>query len=48
MRPTELDIQSPWDLEETYGALLDYAKASPAVGSRRGWATCSGVGLADV
>ncbi|HYO53223.1 RNA repair transcriptional activator RtcR [Archangium sp.] len=29
VRPTELDIQNPWDLEETYGALLDYAKAYP-------------------
>jgi transcriptional regulatory protein RtcR len=29
VRPTELAIQNPWDLEETYGALLDYAKAYP-------------------
>ncbi|HZH14450.1 MAG TPA: RNA repair transcriptional activator RtcR [Archangium sp.] len=29
VRPTELNIRNPWDLEETYGALLDYAKAYP-------------------
>ncbi|WP_375772369.1 RNA repair transcriptional activator RtcR [Archangium gephyra] len=29
VRPTELHIRNPWDLEETYGALLDYAKAYP-------------------
>jgi transcriptional regulatory protein RtcR len=29
VRPTVMDIQNPWDLEETYGALLDYAKAYP-------------------
>ncbi|PTL82644.1 RNA repair transcriptional activator RtcR [Vitiosangium sp. GDMCC 1.1324] len=26
---TAMDIQNPWDLEETYTALLDYAKAYP-------------------
>jgi transcriptional regulatory protein RtcR len=29
VRLTVLDIQNPWDLEETYAALLDYAKAYP-------------------
>ncbi|MCY1080018.1 RNA repair transcriptional activator RtcR [Archangium lansingense] len=29
VRLTELNIRNPWDLEETYGALLDYAKAYP-------------------
>ncbi|MFE8600476.1 RNA repair transcriptional activator RtcR [Archangium violaceum] len=29
VRTTELNIRNPWDLEETYGALLDYAKAYP-------------------
>ncbi|MCP3104444.1 RNA repair transcriptional activator RtcR [Myxococcus sp. K15C18031901] len=29
VRPTPLDIANPWDLEETYGALLDYARAYP-------------------
>ncbi|HEX8825721.1 MAG TPA: RNA repair transcriptional activator RtcR [Archangium sp.] len=29
VRLTVLDIQNPWDLEETYGALLDYATAYP-------------------
>ena len=27
VRQTVLDIRNPWDLEEVYGALLDYAKA---------------------
>ena len=26
VRPTVLDIQDPWDLEETYGALLDHVR----------------------
>jgi transcriptional regulatory protein RtcR len=26
VRPTVLDIQNPWDLEETYGALLDHVR----------------------
>ncbi len=29
VRLTVQDIQNPWDLEETYGALLDYASAYP-------------------
>src|SRR6218665_2929061 len=29
VRPTAVDIRNPWDLEEVYGALLDYAKAYP-------------------
>ncbi|ATB32347.1 RNA repair transcriptional activator RtcR [Melittangium boletus] len=29
VRPTPVDIRNPWDLEEVYGALLDYAKAYP-------------------
>ncbi|QRK05086.1 RNA repair transcriptional activator RtcR [Archangium violaceum] len=29
VRLTAMDIQNPWDLEETYTALLDYAKAYP-------------------
>jgi len=29
VRLTPLDIANPWDLEETYGALLDYARAYP-------------------
>jgi transcriptional regulatory protein RtcR len=29
VRLTVMDIQNPWDLEETYAALLDYAKAYP-------------------
>jgi transcriptional regulatory protein RtcR len=29
VRLTGQDIQNPWDLEETYGVLLDYAKAYP-------------------
>jgi len=29
VRLTVQDIQNPWDLEETYGVLLDYAKAYP-------------------
>lgn len=29
VRPTLLDIRNPWDLEEVYGALLDYARAYP-------------------
>ncbi|WP_257458240.1 RNA repair transcriptional activator RtcR [Archangium lipolyticum] len=29
VRPTVLAIRDPWDLEETYGALLDYVKAYP-------------------
>ncbi len=29
VRLTEVDIRNPWDLEETYGALLDYAKTYP-------------------
>ncbi|MCP3145347.1 RNA repair transcriptional activator RtcR [Pyxidicoccus xibeiensis] len=26
VRPTPLDLQDPWDLEETYGALLDHVR----------------------
>ncbi|MFP2958362.1 RNA repair transcriptional activator RtcR [Myxococcus sp. 1LA] len=29
VRPRTLDIQNPWDLEETYGALLDYVRGYP-------------------
>ncbi|MFY0579007.1 RNA repair transcriptional activator RtcR family protein [Cystobacter fuscus] len=29
VRPTAVGIRNPWDLEETYGALLDYARAYP-------------------
>lgn len=29
VRATPLDIHNPWDLEETYGALLDYVRAYP-------------------
>lgn len=29
VRLTAMDIRNPWDLEETYTALLDYAKAYP-------------------
>lgn len=29
VRQTVLDIRNPWDLEEVYGALLDYAKGYP-------------------
>jgi transcriptional regulatory protein RtcR len=29
VRPTVVNIQDPWNLEETYGALLDYARAYP-------------------
>ncbi|WP_225410552.1 RNA repair transcriptional activator RtcR [Stigmatella hybrida] len=29
VRGVEVDIQDPWDLEEVYGALLDYARSYP-------------------
>ncbi len=29
VRPNVLDIQDPWNLEETYGALLDYVRGYP-------------------
>jgi transcriptional regulatory protein RtcR len=29
VRPTGLDIRDPWNLEETYGALLDFARTYP-------------------
>ncbi|EPX62222.1 Transcriptional regulatory protein RtcR [Cystobacter fuscus DSM 2262] len=29
VRPTAVGIRNPWDLEETYGALLDYARTYP-------------------
>jgi transcriptional regulatory protein RtcR len=29
VRPTVLDIQDPWNLEETYGALLDFVRTYP-------------------
>ncbi len=29
VRPVPLDVKDPWDFEEMYGALLDYARAYP-------------------